>query len=70
MTEGLKKGKRHHVHLSKDAETARKVGARRGKSVILQVGAGKMHRQGFEFFLSVNGVWLTDSVPAAFLREV
>ena len=26
MEEGLKKGKRHHVHLSKDIETARKVG--------------------------------------------
>src|ERR1700737_4361031 len=59
MAEGLKKGKRHHVHLSKDTETARKVGARRGKPVILQVHAGKMVGQGFKFFLSVNGVWLT-----------
>ncbi len=69
MAEGLKKGKRHHVHLSKDTETARKVGARRGKPVILQAAAGKMHRQGFKFFISVNGVWLTDSVPAAFLAK-
>src|SRR6202042_2715848 len=61
MAEGLKKGKRHHVHLSKDTQTARKVGARRGKPVILQVDAGQMFRQGFKFFLSVNGVWLTDS---------
>ncbi|HEY7427095.1 MAG TPA: RNA 2'-phosphotransferase, partial [Gemmataceae bacterium] len=61
-TDGLKKGKRHHVHLSKDTDTARKVGARRGKPVILQVAAGKMHSQGFKFFLSANGVWLTDSV--------
>src|ERR1700730_3973958 len=67
--EGLKKGKRHHVHLSKDVETARKIGARRGKPVILQVDAGRMHAQGFKFFLSVNGVWLTDSVPAAFLAR-
>jgi putative RNA 2'-phosphotransferase len=67
MTGGLKKGKRHHVHLSKDVDTARKVGARRGKPVILQVDAGKMHAEGFKFFSSVNGVWLTDSVPADFL---
>jgi putative RNA 2'-phosphotransferase len=66
MTEGLTKGKRHHVHLSRDAETARKVGARRGRPVILQVDAGKMHRQGFKYLLSVNGVWLTDAVPAVF----
>jgi putative RNA 2'-phosphotransferase len=70
MTEGLKKGKRHHVHLSKDTETARKVGARRGKPVILQVSTGKMHGQGFKFFLSVNGVWLTDAVPADFLTRL
>ena len=70
MAEGLKKGKRHHVHLSKDTETARKVGARRGKPIILQVDAAKMHEQGFKFFLSVNGVWLTDSVPANFLTRM
>jgi putative RNA 2'-phosphotransferase len=70
MAEGLKKGKRHHVHLSSDTETARKVGARRGKPVILQVDAGKMHDAGFKFLLSVNGVWLTDSVPASFLLRM
>jgi putative RNA 2'-phosphotransferase len=70
LTDGLQKGKRHHVHLSKDTETARKVGARRGRPVILQVDAGKMHRQGFKFFLSANSVWLTDSVPAAFLARM
>jgi putative RNA 2'-phosphotransferase len=69
MVEGLKNGKRHHVHLSKDMDTARKVGARRGKPVILPVDAGTMHHQGFKFFLSVNGVWLTDSVPAVFLTR-
>jgi putative RNA 2'-phosphotransferase len=67
MEEDLKRGKRRHVHLSKDVETARKVGSRRGKPVILKVSAGKMHGQGFRFFMSANGVWLTDSVPAAFL---
>src|SRR6202162_1624597 len=58
MAEGLQKGKRHHVHLSKDTETARKVGARRGKPIILQVDTRKMHDQGIKFFLSANGVWL------------
>jgi putative RNA 2'-phosphotransferase len=70
LAEGLKKGKRHHVHLSKDVETARKVGARRGVPIILQVAAGAMHRQGIAFFLSANGVWLTDAVPATFLTRV
>jgi putative RNA 2'-phosphotransferase len=70
MAEGLKKGNRHHVHLSKDTETARKVGARRGKPIILQVEAGKMHSGGLKFYLSANGVWLTESVPVGFLTKI
>lgn len=69
LKEGLIRGKRHHVHLSKDVETATKVGARRGKPVILIVDAGRMHRDGHRFLLSVNGVWLTDTVPPAYLTR-
>ncbi len=69
LAEGLIKGRRHHVHLSKDVETARKVGARRGKPVVLKVDAGGMHRDGHKFFLSANGVWLTDTVPAGYLAR-
>jgi len=66
---GLVRGKRHHVHLSKDVETARKVGSRRGKPIILQVDAGRMHWDGHKFLLSANGVWLTDSVAPAYLTR-
>jgi putative RNA 2'-phosphotransferase len=69
LTEGLDRGRRHHVHLSKDVETARKVGARRGKPVILTVDAGRMHRDGCKFFVSANGVWLTDAVPPGYLSR-
>jgi putative RNA 2'-phosphotransferase len=48
---------------------ARKVVARRGKPVILVVDAGRLYRDGFRFFLSANGVWLTDSVPPDYLSE-
>ncbi len=68
--EGLNKGKRHHVHLSRDVETARKVGARRGKPVILEVAAVRMHREGHTFLLSANGVWLTDAVPPCYLAKM
>jgi putative RNA 2'-phosphotransferase len=67
LAEGLIKGKRHHVHLSKDVETAIKVGARRGRPVILKVNAGGMHRDGHTFYLSTNGVWLTAFVPPDYL---
>src|SRR5262245_42983501 len=69
LTEGLKKGKRHHVHLSEDLETARRVGARRGRPVILRVDARQMHVAGYTFYRSANGVWLTDSVPIAYLAK-
>lgn len=69
LEEGLVRGKRHHVHLSKDVETARKVGARRGQPVILTIDAGRMHRDGHKFFLSANGVWLTDAVPPGYLSR-
>jgi putative RNA 2'-phosphotransferase len=65
--EGLVKGKRHHVHLSVDEETARRVGDRRGMAVILRVDAAAMVRAGRVFYVSANGVWLTEDVPAEFI---
>jgi putative RNA 2'-phosphotransferase len=65
--QGLLKGKRHHVHLSADIETATKVGQRHGKPVVLPVDAEKMQQDGFTFYLSTNGVWLTEHVPVPYL---
>lgn len=64
---GLMKGKRHHVHLSKDSEVARSVGQRHGKPVVLQILAGRMNLESYSFFESDNGVWLTDHVPSEYL---
>lgn len=65
--EGLQKMSRQHVHLSKDRETATKVGSRRGVPQILTVRSGAMHRDGFKFYLSDNNVWLTDEVPVKYI---
>jgi putative RNA 2'-phosphotransferase len=65
--QGLIKGRRHHVHLSSDVETATKVGQRHGRPVVLRVEAGLMHRDGFVFYLSANGVWLTEHAPVQYL---
>ncbi len=65
---GLSAMARHDVHLSADRETATRVGARRGRPVILSVDAGAMHRDGHVFRVSANGVWLTESVPPEYLR--
>jgi putative RNA 2'-phosphotransferase len=67
--EGLQRGERHHVHLSPDKTVAASVGQRRGQPVVLGVDAAAMVREGFVFYRSDNGVWLTHEVPARFLRE-
>ena len=65
--EGLRKMARHHVHLSPDEATARVVAARRGAPLILRVDAAGMHAAGLVFYVSDNGVWLTEHVPPRYL---
>ena len=67
--QGLLKQNRHHVHLSADRNTAIKVGKRHGKPVILTIAAAKMYRDGFQFFLSKNDVWLSDRIPVEYIIE-
>ena len=60
---------RHAVHLSADIDTAHRVGARRGRHVVLAVAAAAMHEAGHRFTRSANGVWLVDSVPPSYLTQ-
>lgn len=68
LAAGLRKMTRHHVHLSPDQATARKVGARRGKPAILEIDAAAMAADGYQFYVSANGVWLVERVPPEYLR--
>ncbi|MFE0640488.1 RNA 2'-phosphotransferase [Streptomyces sp. NPDC058877] len=65
---GLLPMARHDVHLSSDRATATRVGARRGRPVVLSIDAGAMRRAGHDFRVSANGVWLTSTVPPEFIR--
>src|SRR5215510_3070227 len=65
--QGLIKGRRHHVHLSADVDTATNVGRRHGKPVVLKVEAGRMSQEGFVFYLWANKVWLTERVPVQYM---
>ncbi|GAA0460734.1 RNA 2'-phosphotransferase [Streptomyces sp. NPDC046215] len=67
-TQGLRPMARHHVHLSADREKATRVGARRGKQVVLSVDARAMRDAGHVFRVTGNGVWLAEGVPPRFLR--
>eukprot|EP00587_Corethron_hystrix_P010235 CAMPEP_0113302134 /NCGR_PEP_ID=MMETSP0010_2-20120614/3071_1 /TAXON_ID=216773 ORGANISM="Corethron hystrix, Strain 308" /NCGR_SAMPLE_ID=MMETSP0010_2 /ASSEMBLY_ACC=CAM_ASM_000155 /LENGTH=139 /DNA_ID=CAMNT_0000155869 /DNA_START=96 /DNA_END=515 /DNA_ORIENTATION=+ /assembly_acc=CAM_ASM_000155 len=65
---GLNKMSRQYVHLSQDLETAAKVGQRRGKPVILKIRSGDMCPEAYTFYKSNNGIWLTNHVPAAYIK--
>lgn len=65
--EGLISKNRLHVHLSSDLEMAINVGKRHGKPVVYKVLSGDMVRDGYTFYLSLNGVWLTSEVPVRYL---
>ncbi len=70
LRDGLRPMKRHAVHLSATVETARTVGARRGKPVILRIDAAAMAAAGHAFQVSANGVWLTASVPPPYVARI
>jgi putative RNA 2'-phosphotransferase len=66
-TQGLVAGARQYVHLSVDRSTALQVGRRYGKPLLLEVNALAMSHSGYEFFMSQNGIWLTQAVPVDFI---
>ncbi len=65
--QGITKQNRQHVHLSAETQTAIKVGSRHGKVVVLTVRALEMHQNGEKFYISENGVWLTDMVATKYI---
>ena len=66
--QGLQKMERHDVHLSAETKLTLQVGGRHGKPVLLTIHAGDMHRAGFVFRCSANGVWLVDHIPPKFIE--
>ena len=69
MKDGIRKMQRQHVHLAKDIDTAFNVGARHGEPVVLTIDTENLVKAGHKFYLSANGVWLTDDIPAEYLQD-
>ena len=67
LRNGISPGKRLHVHLSQDKESAIKIGKRHGEPAVLAIDTKRMRENGIKFYLSRNGVWLTDCVTAEFI---
>ncbi|TQV87983.1 RNA 2'-phosphotransferase [Aliikangiella coralliicola] len=68
--DGLVKKNRHHVHLTENRAVASSVGRRFGKLVLLEIDAKQMCEDGIEFYVTANGVWLVNSVPPEYLKEI
>ena len=65
--QGINKMGRLYVHLSKDEETALKVGSRHGKPYALKINTEQMYKDGIKFYLSNNNVWLTEFVDKKYI---
>ena len=72
LKSGLDKRQRHHVHLSEDKDTAINVGLRYAKTKtnlwIIEIEAKLMDFDGYKFYKTENGVWLTDHVPPKYIK--
>jgi len=69
-SKGLDKMKRLHVHMTDDPKEAYNVGKRYSKykePLILEIHSDAMNADGYKFYQSANGVWLTDNVPLKYL---
>ena len=69
LENGLLPQQRQHVHLSVDEVAALKVGARHGKPNLLRINAKAMFEDGHAFWLSDNGVWLSNYVPVQYIKS-
>lgn len=69
MAEGIKPMSRQYVHLSKDIQTAKTVGARHGKPEVLKIDCQAMYQDGYKFYLSENGIWLTEYVSNKYINR-
>ena len=70
LSRGLIRKSRLYVHLSSDVSVAEKVGRRHGKPIIFLIESKRMFYDGYKFFRSVNGVWLTEKVPRQYLKII
>lgn len=64
---GLIPKSRLYVHMSESYMTAMETGARHGNPMVFCVKAEDMYKDGYKFYRSANGVWLTKFVPVEYL---
>lgn len=68
--QGLIPKSRLYVHLSADYATAVNVGKRHGTPTVYKIDTALMAKDGYKFYLSANGVWLTKKVPPKYMQRI
>lgn len=68
LREGVSSMRRQLVHLSEDVDSARQVGGRHGRPVILEIDAAGMAEDGIGFHRLPGGIWLAPEVPPRHIR--
>ena len=56
--------------ITKNINTANSVGSRHGNCFVIKIDAIRMHNDGYEFFISENGVYLTKFVPKKYFLNI
>jgi putative RNA 2'-phosphotransferase len=69
LRDGLRPGGRQYVHLSPNEATARAVGTRHGRPVVLTVDARAAADDGVVFRQANEDTWLTDALDPRYLRR-
>ncbi|MBQ3165068.1 MAG: RNA 2'-phosphotransferase [Lachnospiraceae bacterium] len=71
MDNGLSPQSRQYVHLSQDIETAQNVGKRHDdKACILIIDSLRAWNDGISFYYGNEKVWLADTVPSIYIKEL
>lgn len=68
--EGLRRMSRLYVHMTQNFEVALQTGMRHGTPVVYSINTCQMQKDGYKFYISANGVYLTEEVPAQYLTRV
>ena len=65
----IKSMSRNYVHISESYDDALRVGSRHGEPVVIEIDVEMMSKEGFEFYKSGDGVWLTKVVPTRYIKN-
>lgn len=67
----IDKMSRHAVHMYSDKTAAtNRANRHKAKPVVLEIAAGEMIKDGYEFSVTDNDVWLIESIPLQYVRLV